>query len=52
MRKIKVFVSLGRVGCHREAEIKIPVDATDEEVEEAAQKQMFEMIDWGWNDAE
>jgi hypothetical protein len=35
---VKVWVTLGLVGCHRETEIELPDDATDEEIEAEARR--------------
>lgn len=46
--KIKIHVSIGLVGCRREATIDVEDDATEDEIDEIAQEAMFEMISWGW----
>lgn len=48
--KIKVIVSIGLVGCRREAIIDVPDEEAgdDETVEEYARDEMFNMVEWGW----
>jgi len=47
-RTITVYVELGLVGCRRESTIEVDDDAMDDEIEEMARDEMFNMIEWGW----
>ncbi len=46
--KITVYVSIGLVGCRREATIEVDDDATEEDIEEEAQEAMLQMVQWHW----
>jgi len=48
MKKIKVYVDSGYVGCKNENVIEVEDDATEEEIEELAGEAIYEMIDIGW----
>ena len=50
--RIKVYVTIGLVGCRREVELDIEDDMTDDEIEELARDTMFEIIEWGWKRVE
>jgi stress-induced morphogen len=53
---VTAYVSLGLVGCHREAEVEIPdediegLSEVEQErvIEEYVRDWMFQQIDWGW----
>lgn len=51
MKTIIVTVSNGLVGCKKESKIEVDDDATDDEIEEHAREEMFNMIEWGWHPA-
>lgn len=48
MKRIRVYVTTGFVGCGREEIIEVEDDCSDEEIEEFAREVMFSMIEWGW----
>lgn len=50
MRKIKIKVSIGLVGCQRTTEIEVEDDATEEEIEKAAFEAVCEMIEWSYEE--
>lgn len=52
MRKFKVSVSTGYVGCDREDTFEIEETATENEISEAAQEVLFNMIEWGYTEIE
>lgn len=45
---IKVFVSLGLVGCRVEDEIEIEDDLSDLDIEEVVREWKDEQVEWSW----
>ena len=52
MRKIRVTVSTGVTGSKRERVIHVEDDATNEEIQEAAEEIKNEMIEWYYEEIE
>ncbi len=51
MRKIKVSVSTGYIGCTSEDVIEVEDNATEDEINRLALDHMFDsMIDYGWSE--
>ena len=51
--KIKVYVSVGLVGCKRTETIELEDDGlSDEAIEEIAKEWLNETIEWGWKKVE
>ena len=48
MKRIRVHVSNGYVGCRRETFIDVEEDLTDRDIDDSAREALFEMIEWGW----
>jgi hypothetical protein len=47
--KVRVWAKTDKVGSRVKSEIDVDADATDEEIEENAMRELFErLIDWGW----
>ena len=52
MRKIKVHVSTNRVGSGDYKEFEVDEGASVEYIEELAREEMFDMIEWYWEEIE
>lgn len=52
MRKFKGGISTNIVGSEREFDFEVEDDATQEEIDEAAQMAAFELIDWYYEEIE
>ena len=52
MKKITVYVTLGLVGCKKEETIEVEADMSEEEIDEYTREVMFNMMEWGWYEAE
>jgi len=48
MRRIKVVLSIGYVGCELEEEFEVEDNATEEEIAEMAQELIFDRVDWSY----
>lgn len=48
MRKIEVTIETAWTGANETVEIEMPDDATQEEIEEAARDEFFNMCNYGW----
>lgn len=46
--KIKVYVSTNKIGSECSTTFDIEDDASEEEIEEIAREEMFNMIEWNW----
>ena len=53
--KVKIVVSLGLIGCTREATIEVDdedwADMSDKDREEGCKETMLDMIEWYWEEA-
>nr|DAK00226.1 MAG TPA: hypothetical protein [Bacteriophage sp.] len=52
MRKIKLWIETGYVGCDYEDEIEVEDDVTDEKLDEEARIFLFNNIEFGWSEEE
>ena len=52
MKRIRVTVSTGMTGSRRERVITVNDNATDEEIQEAAEETKDEMIEWHYEEIE
>lgn len=50
MRKIRLWVNTGYVGCDYEDEIEVEDSITDEQLDEEAKIHLFNNIDFGWEE--
>lgn len=50
MRKIRVTISIGLVGCKRTETFDVEDDATEEEIEEMAKEAALESLNWNWEE--
>jgi len=46
MRKFKGYVCIGLVGCKREFEFEVEDDCSIDEIEEIAQDEALQVVDW------
>lgn len=50
MRTIKWYVEMGLLGCRKEGEFEVEDDFSDQDIEEAARDEVFNVIGWGWEE--
>jgi hypothetical protein len=50
MKTIKVYASVGLVGCKVSTDIKVEDDASEEEINDLAFEVLFELVNWGWEE--
>jgi hypothetical protein len=50
MRRIKLYIETGFVGCRIETTIEVDDDTSDKCIDELAQDFLFEKIEYGWKE--
>lgn len=48
MKKVYWYLHTGFAGCTHDGEIEVPVNATQDEIEQKAKAEAFNHITWGW----
>lgn len=51
MRKFTGFIKTNKVGSRCDFEFEIEDDATDEEIEEFAKQNAFDLLEWAYSEA-
>lgn len=50
MKKIRMFLNTGFVGCKRSEVVEFEDEATEEEIDEYCKEWMHEHIEYGWHE--